>query len=166
LKDPAITLRDGFTLFELIVVLVIISAMITVIVPYAGRSNESLKIKEECLNMAEAVKYAIDLATDTKRATRIVINPKNRSYLLETTAGGADNQDYKPVEGFQGAVRYFGLKIYIADMDGFGVEGDDRYLTFDPEKPWPNASFSLLTNDAVNTIKIRGKQVEFEVSGI
>jgi type II secretory pathway pseudopilin PulG len=155
----------AFTLFELIVVLVIIAAMTTVVVPYATRSNKNLRVKQECLNMAEAVKYTINLAMDTKRPTRIVINPKNNSYLLEI-ATGINNQDYKPVEDFQGAVHYFGRNVHIIDTTGFSVDGNGRYLIFDPARPWPNASICLSTSDAIKTIDIRGKQVEIDDSAI
>ena len=151
----------GFTLFELIVVLVIISVMVTITIPYATRSNEGLKIKQECLNIAEAVRYAIDLAMDTKKPTRIVINPKNNSYLLEI-ATGINNQSYKPTEGFQGIVRYFGQAIHIIDITGFDVDGNSWYLIFDPTKPWSNASFSLSIGDVIKTVKIEGKQVKLE----
>lgn len=164
MKNRALRLH-GFTLFELIVVLVIIAAMATVVVPYATRSNEGLKMKQECLNIAETVKYAIDFAMDTKRPTRIVINPKNNSYLLEITTG-INNQDYKPVEDFQGAVHYFGRYIHIIDMTGFSIDGNGHYLIFDPAKPWPNASICLSTSDVIKTIKIRGKEVEIDDSAI
>ena len=164
MKDKALRLR-GFTLFELIVVLVIIVAMATVVVPYATRSNEDLKIKQECLNVAETVKYAIYLAMDTRRATRIVINPKNNCILLEI-ATGIDNQDYKPVENFQGAVRYFGRNVHIMDMTGFSVDGNSSYLVFEPAKPWPYASICLSASDAMRTIRIKGKQVEIDNSAI
>lgn len=164
MKDRTLRLR-GFTLFELIVVLMIIAVMATVVVPYATRSNEDLKIKQECLNVAETVKYAIYLAMDTRRPTRIVIYPKNNSILLEI-ATGINNQDFKPVEDFQGAVHFFGRSVHIMDMTGFSVDGNSHYLIFEPARPWPHASICLSTSDAIRTIKIRGKQVEIDDSAI
>lgn len=155
----------GFTLFELIVVLVIISAMLTIVIPCATRSNEGLKAKQECLNMAAAIKYAIDLAVDTGRPTRIVINPKNKSYLLEI-ASGIDNYNFTPTEDSQGSVRYFGETIDIIDMDGFDIKAVGGCLTFDPTRPWPDASFSLSIGETINTIRIRGRQVEIDASTI
>lgn len=162
MKNRALRLH-GFTLFELIVVLVIIAAMATVVVPYATRSNESLKIKQECLDMVETIKYAVDLAMDTKRPTRIVINSKNNSYLLEI-ATGINNQNYKPIEVLR--VRYFGRSVDVIDTTGFTVDGNGRYLIFDPARLWPNASICLSTSDAIRTIKIKGKQVEIDNSAI
>lgn len=159
------TRSHGFTLFELIVVLAIIAAMITVAIPYASRSNESLRIKQECLNVAQAIEYASDLAVNIRRPTRIVINPNNKSYWLEIAAG-TNNHDYKPLEDFQGSVRYFGKSIYITDTSGFSIDGNTYYLIFDPARPWPNASISLSNKDAIKTIIIRGNHVEIEESSI
>lgn len=155
----------AFTLLELMIVLVIIAAMVTVAVPYATRSNKSLKMKQECLSMAEAIKYVADLAMDTKKPTRITINPKTNSYLLEI-ATGINNQSFKPIEGFGGSIRYFGQSVRIIDMTGFSIEGKERCLVFEPTRPWPNATISLSSDDAIKTIKIRGKQVEIEDSTI
>jgi prepilin-type N-terminal cleavage/methylation domain-containing protein len=155
----------GFTLLELMVVLVIIAAMVAVVVAYATRSNESLKIKQECLSMADAVKYIADLAMDTKRPTRIVINPKTNSYLLEI-ATGISHQSFRPIEDFGGGIRHLGRSMWVIDTTGFSAEGNKRYLIFEPTRPWPNASISFSTGDSVKTIKIRGKQVEIEDSAI
>jgi prepilin-type N-terminal cleavage/methylation domain-containing protein len=155
----------AFTLFELIVVMVIIAAMVTVVAPYATRSNEALKITQECLSLAEAVNYIADLAMDTKRPTRILIDPENNSYMLEM-ATGINNQDYEPIEALGYAMRYFSRNIRIIDITGFGVEGNDHCLVFEPARPWPNASISLSTSDEIKTITIRGKRVEVEDSAI
>jgi prepilin-type N-terminal cleavage/methylation domain-containing protein len=155
----------GFTLLELMIVLVIIAAMVTVAVPYASRSNKSLKMKQESLSMAEAIKYAADLAMDTKKPTRIVINLKTNTYLLEIAAG-INNQSFKPIEGFGGNIRYLGQSVHIIDMTGFSIEGKEHGLVFEPTRPWPNATISLSSDDAIKTIKIRGKQVEIEDSTI
>ena len=155
----------AFTLLELMIVLAIIAAMVSVVVPYATRSNETLKIRQECLSMAEAIRYMVDLAMDTRRSTRILIDPKSNSYLLEM-ATGIGNQDYKPIEDFASAVRRFDRNIHIMDTKGFSTEGNDLCLVFDPARPWPNASISLSTGDEIKTITIRGRCVDIEDSAI
>ena len=151
----------GFTLFELIVVLMIIATMVMVAVPFATRSNKSLKIEDECLSLTEAAKYAADLAADTRRPTRIVVNLKNNSYLLEV-ATGEDARSYKPIDGFGGNIRCLGQGVRIVNTTGFTVDGSEHCLVFEPTRPWPNASISLSSGDAVKTIQIRGQHVEFE----
>lgn len=155
----------GFTLVELIIVLVIIAVMVTVTVPYATKSNKSLKIKQECMSMSETIKYAADLAMDTKKPIRIVINPNTKSYLLEEAAG-INNQSFKPIEDFGSGVHYMSQDTHIIDMTGFSVEGQERCLVFEPTKPWPNATISLSDDDSIKTIKITGRKVEIEDSTI
>jgi len=157
--------HNGFTLVELIIVLMIISALVTIVVPYANRSNETLKMEQKCLDISEAIKYAIDLAVNTRRPTRIVINHKENSYLLEI-AEGTSNQGYNPIEDSRGTIRYFGKNVHVIDMTGFSVAGNGYYLTFDPTKPWPIASISFSSRDVIKTVKIRGKHVEIEAPTI
>jgi len=137
----------------------IIAAMVTVAIPYATRSNKSLKIKQECLSLAQAVEYVADLATDTRRPTRIVVDVKNNCYLLEA-ATGVNNHNYRPIKDFGGGIRHFGESVHIIDMTGFSVDGNEHCLVFEPARPWPSASISLTSGDTIKTITIKGKQVE------
>ncbi|MFC1676524.1 Tfp pilus assembly protein FimT/FimU [Planctomycetota bacterium] len=156
---------SGFTLFELIIVLVIISTTITVILPYATRSNESFKIKQESLNVAEMVKYAVDLAINSARPTRIVLKPKDKSYLLEASRD-AGQDVFEALDNYQGRPRYFSRNINIIDIEGFDTAGKEHFLIFDPALPWPNGSFSLSFRDAIITINIKGRKVEIEETSI
>jgi prepilin-type N-terminal cleavage/methylation domain-containing protein len=157
--------RPAFTLFELMVVLVIIAAMVTVVLPYATRSNEALKLTQESLSLAEAIRYVIYLASDTRKPTRIIIDNKNNRYFLET-ASEISNRDFEPIEDFVGSVYYFGSETRIVDISGFSTEGSDYCLTFEPAKPWPNASISLSSGEQIKTVTIKGKHVEIEDSTI
>lgn len=155
----------AFTLFELMIVLVIIASMVTIVIPYATRSNESLRTTQECLSLADAIKYITDMAIDTKLPTRILLNPKSNSYMLEI-ASGTDNRDYEPLEAFGNATRYLSKGIRITDVTGFSYEGSNYCLLFEPTRSWPNASISLSTKDEIKTIIVRGKRVEIEESTI
>ena len=156
---------SAFTLFELMIVLVIIATMVTVVIPYATRSNEALRTTQECLSLADAIKYIADMAIDTKLPTRILLNPESNSYMLEI-ASGTDNRDYEPLESFGNATRYLNKGIRITDVTGFSYEGSNYCLVFEPTRLWPNASISLSTKDEIKTIIIRGKRVEIEESTI
>jgi prepilin-type N-terminal cleavage/methylation domain-containing protein len=157
--------RPAFTLFELMVVLVIIAAMVTVVLPYATRSNEAMNITQESLSLVEAIRYVIDLASDTQRPTRLTIDSKNNCYFMET-ASGASNRDFKPIEEIGNAAHYFGSEIHILDMTGFSTDGSDYHLIFEPARPWPNASVSFSSGELIKKVTIRGKCVEIEDSTI
>ena len=158
-------IQIGFTLFELIVVLAIISSMMMVIIPYARRSNDNLQLKEDCLNVTELIRYALDLTMHTKKTTKVGINPQDNSYWLEI-APDTESKNYKPIDNFLCNARYFNKNVHLKDIAGFDTEGNNRYIVFDPSKQWPDASFSLLVGDSIETIKINGRQVELEESAI
>ncbi len=157
--------RRAFTLLELMVVMAIIAAMVTVAVPYVTRSNEALKVRQECLSLAEAVRYIADLAVDTKRSTRILVEPGSNSYSL-AIAKGSGAQGFEPALVSGDVRRYLSRNVRIMDITGFSVDGDGHYLLFEPARPWPNASISLSAGDVIKTIVIAGKRVEIQDSTI
>lgn len=157
--------RNAFTLFELMVVLVIIAAMVTVVLPYATRSNEAMNLTQESLNLADSLRYMIETASDSQRPTRITIDSRNNCYVMEI-ASGISNRDFKPVEGIGNAMHYFGSELRILNITGFTTDGSDYHLTFEPARPWPNASISFSSGELIKTVTIRGKRVEIEDSTI
>lgn len=156
---------DGFTLLELVIVLLILSAMVTVIMPYAGRSNETLKLEQESLNIAESIRYAIDRAITGNRSTMFVIDPQDRCYRLQA-AVGINAVNFKPIDDAHGAARHFGKAIRVIDVDGFDVGAKGYYIIFDSRSIWPDASISLCVDDKVKVIRILGRRVEIEDSTI
>jgi len=155
--------NNGFTLFELIVVLAIISAMATIIVPYANRTNNSLKIKQQALNIVETTKYAIDLARNTQQPVRLIINRKNKSYRLERYG---EAEEFKAVEGYYGMVRYLAKNIFISDIEGFSGNADKWSLIFEADKGWPRASLCICNKDILEKILINRKQVTIQETSI
>lgn len=157
--------RRAFTLLELMIVLAIIAAMVTVAVPYATRSNKALKIESQCMSLAKSVEYIADLAMETKRPTRFLIDPVTNEYSLEISSGpGVESYESVVISG--GARRYLSRDIRITDMTGFGVDSGSHYLLFEPARSWPNASISLSSEDVNKTIVIAGKRVEVKDSTI
>jgi prepilin-type N-terminal cleavage/methylation domain-containing protein len=157
--------RDAFTLLELVIVLTIIAAMVTVAVPYATRSNKTLEIESQCMSLAQSVEYITDLAIETKRPTRLLIDPATNEYSLEI-ASEPGAEDYESVFVSGGTERYLSRDIRIMDLTGFSVDAGNHCLLFDPAKPWPRASISLSSADVNKMIVIAGKRVEVEDSDI
>jgi len=157
--------RAAFTLFELVIVLAIIAAMVTVAVPYATRSNKTFKIENQCMSLAESVEYIADLAIETKRPTRLLIDPATNEYSLEI-ASEPGVEDYESVLISGGTRHYLSRDIRIMDLTGFGIDAGSYYLLFDPSRPWPRASISLSSADVNKTIVIAGKRVEVEDSAL
>jgi len=153
----------AFTLFELMIVLAIISAMIVVVVPFGKRSNDGLKIKQHSSNIAQSLRYAIDLAEKNNRAVKFVFNEKSRCYYLQI----ADNENnFRELENFAGSERFLDKNIYLFDIEGFEQTGQDFFLVFDPRKPWPNAWICISSKDLTETIRINTRHVEIEENSI
>lgn len=153
----------AFTLFELIVVLAIISAMVAVVLPLVQRSNDGLKIKQASSSIAQAVRYAIDLAQIRNKAVKFIYNDKYRSYRLQIE--NTENT-FEPVEDFTGTEKFIDENIHLFDIEGFEQTGSEYFLVFDPKRPWPVAWISFSTNDLIMTIRIKSKYVEIEEENI
>lgn len=153
----------GFTLFELVVVLAIISAMVAVVLPFSKRSNDGLKIKQASSSIAQAIRYAIDLAQKRNKAVKFIYNDKYRSYCLQIEDS---ENSFGPVEDFTGTERFIDKNIHLFDIEGFEQTGQNYFLVFEPRRPWPNAQISFSTNDLIMTIKIKSKYVEIEEESI
>jgi hypothetical protein len=44
--------------------------------------------------------------------------------------------------------------------------GQEYFIVFDPQRPWPDAWISFCTNDLTETIRIKSKYVEIEEESI
>ncbi|MFC1677106.1 Tfp pilus assembly protein FimT/FimU [Planctomycetota bacterium] len=153
----------GFTLFELIIVLAIISAMTCVIIPFASRSNNSLKVTEHSRDIAQTIRFAIDLAQSTYSPIKFVIETKSKCYYLQQSD---QSSNFEPLKSYLGSPRYFDKRIHIVDTEGMDADSKGFSLIFDPGKPWPKASFTLSTTDVEKTIKINAKGVQIEEASI
>lgn len=155
--------KSAFTLFELVIVLAIISAMVAVVIPFAKRSNDGLKIRQHSSNIAQAIRYAIDLSEKRNKAVKFIFNEKYRSYRLQIEDS---ENSFEPVDDFTGTKRFFDKNIFLFDIEGFEQAGQEYFLVFDPQRPWPDAYISLSTNDLTVTIRIKSKYVEIEEESI
>ncbi len=154
---------NAFTFIELMVVLAIISAMVAVVLPFCKRSNDGLKIKQASSSIAQAIRYAIDLAEKRNKAVKFIFNDKYRSYRLQIE--NSENS-FESVEDFVGMERFLDKNMRLFDIEGFEQTGQEYYLIFDPKRPWPDAWISLSTNDLTETIRIKSKYVEIEEESI
>lgn len=160
---PSPALFAGFTLFELIVVLAIISSAVGVVLPYATRSNHILSIRQDTLNITDAFRYSIDLAQNLNKKIKISIDTRNKTYCF--LKENNDSQ-YEPLEGYFGITRGFDKDISVGNIEGLINQADECYLIIDPTKVFPNASLQLESKDLLAKIIITGRKVAIEETGI
>ncbi len=155
-------IAKGFTLVELLIVLVILSAMVTVTVPYAARSRTGRQLDEACRDVAETVKYAMDHAADAREPARLVLDVTAGSYRIEV-ASGSGGESFRPLEDNRAGMRYLGSGVSIVGHEGFRLAERGRYgLIFDPGGAWPQASLSLAAQGQTRTIRVQGRLVDVE----
>ena len=150
--------RNGFSLAELLVVLAIMAALVCGAVPYAAKSRDSQKLRQQSFDIAAALSYLRDQAINTNRPTRFVLNLKERSYRLEVHSD--DGQRFVPAAGFWGRLIRLGEDFSVTEMVGFEKDGSDEYLVFDPWRSWPAGEFTLAGPKQEITIKVEGIQIE------
>ncbi len=143
-------------------VLVILSAMVTVTIPYAARSRTGRQLDEASRDVAETVKYAMNHVTDTRQPARLVLDVTAGSYQIEVASRGG-GESFRPLEDNRAGTRYLGTGVSVAGHEGFSIVERGRYgLIFDPGGAWPQASLSLATNDQTRTVRVQGRLVDVE----
>ena len=156
--------QAGFTLVELMLVMVIMAAILTVVVPRSQRSDRALEVEQHSLDMAALVRYAVDLADRTGRRTRVAVDTTRNTYHLEMA--DRDNPDrYEATPDAFGQVRFIGAHIRLV-TEGFDT---DRYidtLVIDPYADLPvDARISLLTHDVHEQVTVNGRRIVTESPG-
>jgi prepilin-type N-terminal cleavage/methylation domain-containing protein len=151
--------RTGFTLVEMLLVLIILSTMVAVTLPYASRSHDALRLEQEARNLAEAIRYATQLAEGANRSVRILWDTAQDCYSLQMAT--PDAADYLPIDDPIGALRHLDSKVRLVNLQGFESAGQNlQYLTLDPQKPWPEASLDLAAGTLVRRVQVTGRLVE------
>lgn len=159
MKGIGVIRSKGFTLFELVIVLAIIAAMIAVVLPYVSQRNDAMRVDGFSHDLADAIRYAIDLAEAEGSTVKLVIDTANNGYCLQQ----ADNNvGYRAVKGFIGEFQYFNDDVRIDIIEGFVADGRSVYLLFDPSQRWPDARFRISTENSAKTIIVNGKNIEIE----
>ena len=143
----------GFTLIEIIVVVVIISVLATMIVPgmYAGRS--SAKLLGSARELLVAAQYARDFATTRRSKCRLMIDVDKQQYSLAFQKDPQHNPSefvqlvtgLGKVQGLAKGVR-FG-RVRIEPRQGYEKPPENiNYITFEPNGQADTAVLEI-TND-------------------
>lgn len=125
--------QNGFTLIELVVVIVIVGILSYAVVANWSDSHENLQINAIILKMASDVRYARDLALTEGRGSRVYIDLTNNQYYLkwddesymQNPMGGGDFVVPLGTPGEFGSVQITGTAFSGGRLD-FGTSGSPR----------------------------------------
>ncbi len=87
-------LSPGFTLFELLIVLVIIGVMAAMVVPRTGSNFDGVKLKADVKKVAAILRYARSLAVSENRRIKAVFKPADGMLNLNAALLTSDDDSY------------------------------------------------------------------------
>ncbi len=151
----------GFTLIEMIVVMVIISVLATMIVPgmYSGRS--SAKLRGSAQQLLVAARHARDFATTRRRKCRLMIDLEKQQYALAFQKDPQRNpSEFVPLQTGLGKVQGLGKglhfgRVWIEPRKGHNEPPENiNYITFEPNGQADAAVLEISNDKQTYTIMI------------
>lgn len=82
----------GFTLIELMVVLVIVGIMLALLIPNVGGFISQMEINEATQNLSGVLRSAKETAVSKNVTARVIISDANKTYRVERTAIPGTNE--------------------------------------------------------------------------
>ncbi len=147
-------------MLELVIVMVLLTVMTAVAVPYATRSKKGLQLNQMCADLAELAKYAVDRAAQKGQTVRLVIDFNDHTFVLEAAKAEGQELKFKPLQEAWVQNRPFPSDARLVSIQGFDALDTNQYgLTFDPRQPWPLADVSLEFAGDSKIVRIEGRRI-------
>lgn len=121
----------GFTLVELLVVVVLIGISIAAIVPYLGNSIAGWQVTEGSKNVAAAIRLAHKYAVNRQEIVVFVIDDQENTF--EAMAVGSFNDSSERSENLVVVRRFLGKDVQIVALEGLAQIGNKRGILFWPD---------------------------------
>ena len=123
--------RQGFTLLELVVVLVLIGVLAAMIVPQMQGSYEEASLRKSARQLISVFGLAYSRAVTTHHVQRVNINSTSRHYFVEESLTRATSgKEFNPLNDLSGFSGEIESRISIELRDpSESAEGDDSTQT-------------------------------------
>jgi len=134
----------GFTLVELLLVLVFIAISVATITPRLGNSIPAWKVRESSRSMLAAIRLAQQLAISRQEIMAFALDTKNASFTVKSTRGPANSDSTS--NDFFIPRQFLGKDIKIVRLEGFEEIGGEKGLVFWPDGRTKMARVTLATS--------------------
>lgn len=145
---PNQTRRRGFTLLELMVVLVLMAIMAAMIVPEMRGTYENALLRSTSRDLVSVLNLAYSRAVSIHQVHRVRLEPSSGKYFVEARVRGAERtSDFIPIQNVSGSEGKLDQRISIQIRDS-AEEVSER----PPLPSLSNARIDSRTLQDVNTI--------------
>lgn len=124
---------DGFTLVELLLVIIIIGVLCVAAVPNLGRSYRHLEVEETAKQVAALAQYGRERAIFDEMVYALYLDPKNReAWLGREELGENGVAEFHPV-GSSECRRNWPQTVSMVETEGGRVSGETTVVRFWPD---------------------------------
>ncbi len=152
---------DGFSLIEILLVVVILGVIVTMTIPNFHGSFQGLQLKRSIEKIAQLLRYAQSRSILKNRCHRVVFDSKKRSYWLEEADGRQEDVgvpiSYRRLNGRWGKIKKVDESFFVSsDEDKFYFSDDGRIK---------GADINLCKNDTSINKPLRCMNISTKLQG-
>jgi len=147
--------QGGFTLIELMVVIVVLGVMMTLIIPQLGNIGDA-NLKRSARHLTGMVRFLRDEAQAKKTVYRLRFDiPGNKYWTEELTMAPEGAMEFKPAQSAMSSEGSLSGRTSFKDVR-VGSHPDDPFILFTPDG-WVEKAFIHLRNsdDKVFTLIVK-----------
>ena len=141
--------NSGFTLVELLLVLVLIAITIATIAPQFRGSIPAWQLRESSKNMLTTIRLARQFALTTQEITLFALDANNASFTVKRIDSSADSDS--PGTDLLIQRQFLDLSVKIINVEGFKQIGREKALVFWTDGRTKNAHLTLATDKNAGT---------------
>lgn len=133
----------GFTLVELLLVLVLIAISMAAIIPRIGESISGWQVRENSKNMLAVIRLARQMAITMQEVMVFVLDSDSTSFAVKSVSHSPGSSDIS--NDFLVPRQFLGEGVKIVQLEGFDQLGSERVIVFWPDGRAKKAHFTLAT---------------------
>jgi type II secretion system protein H len=140
---------SGFTLVELLLVLVLIAITMAAIAPQLRGSIAAWQLRESSKNMLTAIRLARQFALTTQEITVFALDANNASFTVKRIDSSVDSDS--PSNDLLVQRQFLDQSVKIVNVEGFEQIGREKSLVFWTDGRAKNAHLTLAADKNAGT---------------